>query len=73
MSGLSRGDGLLLQDVDFSQQAGVERFHCENCGHDGILTVGLKCGACGSDSVLPFARIVLATMAEALRPIARGR
>jgi hypothetical protein len=57
MSSLFRADGLLLNQVDFSQAAGVERFECQDCKRTGPLTIHGRCGTCGSDAVISDSKI----------------
>lgn len=56
LSGLTRGDGLLVP-LDLAQASVNERFECLTCHRTGPLTTRGVCGNCGSSQVIPEAKV----------------
>lgn len=57
VSTLFRGQGLLLNDIDFSQACPNERFECLTCSRTMILTTSGRCANCGSDAVISVEKL----------------
>ena len=57
LTSLTRGDGLLLNGMDFSQAVPNERWECQNCGRTMLLSPSGRCGVCTSEAVIPVAKV----------------